>query len=230
MTEYSPVNHPVAEMFGSIAPKYDLTNSILSFGTHHFWKRALIKKVPIVPIDSALDLCSGTGDLLPLLKMRCARVVGADFCQPMLDVAEKRFNSDQKQFELVQADAMNLPFADESFDLITVSFGVRNFKDLSKGLSEINRVLKTGGTLLILEFGQPKGLFGPIFRIYSDYIMPVIGGLITGNRSAYTYLPQTSRNFPCGSEFETHLSNRGFSNISFKPLTFGVSYIYQAQK
>lgn len=230
MTEYSPASHPVRDMFGSIAGRYDITNTALSMGMHHLWKRSLIGMTNGGAFKVALDLCTGTGDLLPLLEKKFGQVVGADFCAPMLKVAAERFNSNAKRFELVEADAMSLPFADNTFDTVTVSFGVRNFRDMQAGLREIKRVLKKDGEVLILEFGQPKGfIFGPLFRFYSKYIIPIIGGILTGNREAYTYLPETSKNFPCGKEFVEALRDSGFDNIIAKPCSFGISYIYHGK-
>jgi demethylmenaquinone methyltransferase/2-methoxy-6-polyprenyl-1,4-benzoquinol methylase len=132
---------------------------------------------------------------------------------------------------LMQADALQLPYADASFDIVTVAFGVRNFERLSDGLQEIRRVLKPGGTLLVLEFGQPRGaLFGALFRFYSRWCMPVIGGIVTGNRAAYEYLPATSSQFPCREAFVEILSRAGFSAPSWKGLTFGIAYIYQCTR
>ncbi len=231
MTEYSPASHPVREMFGSIAEKYDITNTALSMGMHHLWKRGLIGMSSGGVSKVALDLCTGTGDLLPRLEKKFGKVVGADFCGPMLKVAAERFNGESKRFELVEADAMALPFPDQTFDTVTVSFGVRNFRDLKVGLIEIKRVLKKEGEVLILEFGQPSGfIFGPLFRFYSKYIIPLIGGALTGNKQAYTYLPETSKNFPCGQQFAEVLTGVGFTTVSVRPCSFGIAYIYKAKK
>jgi len=231
MPEYSPSSHPVKEMFGSIAKRYDLTNTALSLGLHHAWKRKLIAMTKGGAHLKVLDLCTGTGDLLPLLERKFGTVVGADFCVPMLKVAGERFNSRGQRFELREADAMSLPFDDRSFDAVTVSFGVRNFKELERGLLEIRRVLKPGGELLILEFGQPQGwFFGSLFKFYSKYIMPIVGGVLTGNKEAYEYLPETSKAFPCNSSFAKILSAQGFKNAMIKPCTFGIAYAYKAEK
>lgn len=231
MSQYSPTSHPVKEMFGSIAKKYDLTNTALSMGMHHLWKNKLIGMAKGGSDKKVLDLCTGTGDLLPILEKKFGTVVGADFCKPMLDVADRRFNSERSRFELREADAMSLPFEAESFDAVTVSFGVRNFKELDQGLKEISRVLKPSGELLILEFGQPKGfIFGSLFKFYSKYIMPLIGGFLTGNRQAYEYLPETSKAFPCDQDFGRILEAHGFKNITIKPCNFGIAYAYKSQK
>ena len=231
MTKYSPASVEVKDMFGTIAPKYDLTNTVLSFGMHHLWKQRLVQSLPESHDKRVLDLCTGTGDLLPLLSNRFGSVVGADFCLEMLEVGRKKFEVLGTPFELVQADALNLPFEDTSFDIVSVSFGVRNFKDLNKGLSEILRVLRPGGSILILEFGQPNGLlFGPLYRFYSKYVIPLIGGVLTGNRYAYKYLPETSKNFPAGEKFLSTLKQIGFFNPTSTKLTFGIAQIYKASK
>ena len=231
MTTYSPETVEVQEMFGAIASKYDITNTVLSFGMHHLWKKRLVRMSPQSRDLKGLDLCTGTGDMLPLLSEKLGSVVGADFCEPMLEVGRKKFKAEGRHFDLIQADAHDLPFPDQSFDVVSVSFGVRNFRDLRKGLSEIFRVLKPSGTLLILEFGQPQGFFfGPLYRFYSKYIIPLIGGLLTGSRHAYTYLPEPSKNFPCGPRLCTILNELGFATSSCSPLTFGIAYIYSATK
>ncbi len=231
MTQYSPVTTEVKEMFGSIAPKYDLANTVLSFGSHHLWKRWLVRLLPQSSNLKVLDLCTGTGDLLPILESRFGKASGADFCKEMLDLARDRYSKRGKIFELHQADAMNLSFEDSSFDIVTVSFGVRNFKDLSNGLSEIFRIIKPAGYLLVLEFGQPQGIvFGPLYRFYSKYIIPIIGGFLTGNKTAYTYLPETSKAFPCGEKFCENLTAAGFKDIIAVPYTFGIAFAYRATK
>jgi demethylmenaquinone methyltransferase / 2-methoxy-6-polyprenyl-1,4-benzoquinol methylase len=216
-------------MFATIAHRYDLTNSVLSFGIHHWWRRVLLKKAPHGRETIALDLCTGTGDLLPILSKRYDRVVGGDFCLPMLQVAEGKYRNN-KSISLVKADAMELPFEDNSIGVVTVSFGVRNFESLRQGLEEIRRVLIPGGRLLVLEFGQPKGVFGMVYRWYSKVIMPRIGGLLTGNRTAYEYLPATAQSFPCGDMFDAELKAAGLVPVSNKSLTFGIAFAYAADK
>lgn len=216
-------------MFGEIAPRYDLANTALSFGIHRLWRRALLKMLPgpLPAPGRALDLCTGTGDLLPALHGKAAQVIGADFCMPMLKEGARRHGLN---FPLVQADALKLPFADYAFSLITVAFGVRNFENLVDGLREMRRLLTPGGYLLVLEFGQPQGAFGAIFRFYSRFIMPMIGGLLTGNREAYRYLPETAAKFPCGERFERILADAGYKVIGARALTGGIAYCYCARR
>jgi demethylmenaquinone methyltransferase/2-methoxy-6-polyprenyl-1,4-benzoquinol methylase len=216
-------------MFSSIANRYDLGNTVLSMGIHHLWRKTLLDLVALEKGEYALDLCTGTGDLLPGLEKQFPKVTGADFCQPMLELAKVKNPSEKRH--LVQADALNLPFADNTFDLVTVSFGVRNFADLQKGLSEIYRVLKPKGRIIVLEFGQPQvPIFSILYKWYSKNIMPLIGGAVTGNKSAYTYLPETAKNFPCSIDFENELQRAKFFPEVTKPLTFGIAFLYQARK
>jgi demethylmenaquinone methyltransferase/2-methoxy-6-polyprenyl-1,4-benzoquinol methylase len=219
----------VQSMFGSIAQRYDLANTVLSFGVHHLWKRRAVKALPHPPSGRILDLCTGTGDLLVLLRKRFPSVVGADFSLPMLRVGQVR--PGHQELPLVQGDALRLPFPDKSFDGVTVAFGVRNLESLSLGLSEMARVLKPGGALVVLEFGQPPGvLFGALYRWYSKWIMPHIGGGLTGNKDAYNYLPETAAEFPCGQRFVDQLTQCGYVNSSVQTLTFGIAYLYVGRK
>lgn len=219
----------VQQMFGSIAAQYDRANTVLSFGIHYWWRKRLLKLLPAAGDLTVVDLCTGTGDLLPALAARYARVIGIDFCLPMLQAGSVRWNK-LSNVSVLQGDALNLPLASHSIDLITVAFGVRNFERLRDGLREINRVLKPGATLVVLEFGQPTGfLWSRLFRFYSNVIMPAVGGLVTGNRDAYTYLPQTAQAFPCQDAFISVLEECGFGACSCEPLTSGVAYLYGAR-
>jgi demethylmenaquinone methyltransferase / 2-methoxy-6-polyprenyl-1,4-benzoquinol methylase len=224
--EFDKSSSTVRGMFARIAPRYDVANTILSGGIHHYWRRVLLHEIGAP--QRVLDIASGTGDLIPLLQTKSSCVVGLDFCPPMLERApEKARKSDEIAF--IVGDALNLPFEDKVFDCITISFGVRNFAQLEKGLVEALRVIKQGGTLLVLEFGQPKNtVWREIFSLYSRVIMPSLGGLITGNRNAYSYLPKTSAAFPCGAAFSEILKSCGFRSITVKSLCGGVAYLYKA--
>lgn len=228
---YSGKAREVQDMFASIAKRYDLANSVLSFGTHHVWRRALVGMLPRSSDKRVLDLCTGTADLVPLLEKRFGRVTGADFCLPMLEIGKRKIAASGSGAALCQSDAHHLPFADESFDIVTVAFGVRNFECLETGLCEISRVLAPGGKALVLEFGQPwlPG-FGELYSFYSARLMPLIGGWVTGNRAAYQYLPRTAGSFPCRDAFESILKRCGFAPIRRKSLTFGIAYAYLAEK
>ena len=232
---YAPISAKVKAMFASIAHRYDVTNTILSLGIHHLWKRHFIAAVKSRAATGGnatfriMDLACGTGDLVPLLdrKFHGAQVTGVDFCEPMLEVARTRF----PQYEFLQGDALNLSFVDNQFDVVTISFGVRNFENLEHGLQEIFRVLKPGGRIAVLEFGQPDGfIFGPFYRFYSKYIMPIIGGILTGNMEAYRYLPETAANFPSGNDFLSMLTKVGFKEVTLYRYTFGIAYGYHGQK
>jgi demethylmenaquinone methyltransferase/2-methoxy-6-polyprenyl-1,4-benzoquinol methylase len=214
-------------MFSNISSRYDLTNSVLSFGIHWWWKYRLSRNVRGNSI--VLDLCTGTGDLLPLLKKHNKTVIGGDFCAPMLEQSIKRgFSSG---VTLITSDAMSLPFKNDVFNVVTVAFGVRNFQDLRLGLSEIKRVLAPGGKLLVLEFGQPYiPVWRSLYKFYQSWVMPYLGGLLTGNRAAYLYLPATSRTFPSGKAFLDELHQIGLRHCEAKPLSGGIAYIYKASK
>ncbi|MGA1190656.1 MAG: ubiquinone/menaquinone biosynthesis methyltransferase [Bdellovibrionota bacterium] len=222
------VGKEVQEMFGSIAERYDIANSCLSLGIHKWWRRQLSRAWRRLSVSGPiLDLCSGTGDILFELEKTFPHCIGADFCLPMLEQGKKRKESST----FLQADALKLPFLDETFALITVSFGVRNLEKLELGLQEMFRVLKPGGHLLVMEFGQPRNrAWRALFSLYSFQIMPFLGGLLTGNRAAYEYLPRTSQKFPCGKAFIDQLKVAGFSSCTAQSLSGGVAYIYYGQK
>lgn len=222
----------VQAMFGSIARRYDLANSVLSLGIHHSWRRKLVRLLPERRGGLVLDLCSGTGDLIPLLEARFGTVIGGDFCYPMLHSGRAKFAAAGKTIpRFIQSDALQLPFPDRSFDIVSVAFGVRNFENTRAGLKEILRVLKPDGRLLVLEFGQPRSpVFGALYRFYSRFVMPLIGGVLTGNRQAYTYLPQTAAAFPCGVEFARLLEEVGFVAPVYRPLTLGIAFAYSAAR
>lgn len=223
----------VRAMFGSIAGRYDLANSVLSFGIHHYWRKRLIALAAPKSDGTdrlVLDVCTGTADLIPLLSRRFGRVIGLDFCRPMLVSGKKKIKKlGSGVLGLVQGDALNLPFADATFDIISIAFGVRNFEDLNRGLRELRRVLKPGGVILILEFGKPDNfLWALSYAFYASVVMPLVGGVLTGNRQAYTYLPKTAQAFPCGRNFEDRLVDAGFEHTTCRPLTGGIAYAYMA--
>lgn len=219
---YQVVGTQVQRMFSGIAHRYDLTNSVLSMGVHHLWRQALLRRVPKLPHGVALDACTGTGVLIPLLQRRVGKVYGVDFCLPMLRAAPSHVRA-----PLLAGDALRLPFRERVFDVVTVAFGVRNLERLEDGLRELRRVVRDDGVLLVLEFGQPRGLMGPLFRFYSRVFMPFIGGLLTGDREAYAYLPRTSSRFPCGDEFLAIARRCGFQNVAARPLTSGIAWLYE---
>ncbi len=220
----------VRQMFSSIATRYDVTNEVLSFGIHRLWRRAAVRLSGAKPGDSVLDCATGTGDLALVFKRKVGdsgRVVGTDFCPEMLQSAPAKAQKEGLQVEFQVADAMALPFADATFDVASIAFGIRNVDDPVKCLKEMARVVKPGGRVVVLEFGQPQGPFGALFRFYSKTIMPAIGGLLTGNRAAYEYLPRTAAAFPAGERFLELMEQAGaYRERVANPMTFGTSYVY----
>ncbi|BAI81099.1 ubiquinone/menaquinone biosynthesis methyltransferase [Deferribacter desulfuricans SSM1] len=208
-------------MFDSIAGKYDLLNRLLSFRRDVYWRKKAISLLKINEGSRILDLACGTGDMLlelKKMKVKC-NVIGGDFSFNMLMIAKKKLND----LPLTCADAHFLPFKDESFDYITIAFGFRNVTDKEKGLKEMYRVLKKGGKACILEFSQPDNkFFSKVYRFYFTKVLPFIGGLISGNRSAYEYLPDSVYKFPKKDKYEKMILSAGFKKVEFNPLTFNI--------
>ncbi len=220
----------VKEMFNRISPTYDLLNALLSGGVHRSWAKKAVLAAPSFPEGECLDLCTGTGALVPELSKRYGKVIAADISPRMLALGIKNY-SHISNCEWVEANALNLPFSDQRFDVTTVAYGVRNWPDPEKGLQEIYRVTKPGGYISVLEFGQPSNpLWRWVFTQYSRLVIPLLGGVISGDSSAYTYLPETSANFPCGSKFEELLRTTAWSPITTTSLMGGIAFYYLAQK
>jgi demethylmenaquinone methyltransferase/2-methoxy-6-polyprenyl-1,4-benzoquinol methylase len=217
-------------MFAEIAPTYDRVNSVLSLGIHHRWRKRAVEAAGVRPGDRVLDCATGTGDLALAFKRAVGtdgRVVGTDFCAEMMATAPAKARANGLEVTFEVADAMALPYADNSFDLATISFGIRNVDDPVRALREMSRVVRPGGRVLVLEFGQPTGLWGTMFRFYSNIVMPTVGGLLSGNRPAYKYLPETSARFPAGDRFVALMKDAGtFSAHRAISLTGGVAWIY----
>ena len=221
----------VQQMFASIAPAYDRTNSVLSLGIHHVWRKNTVQVSGARTGMSVLDCATGTGDLALEFKKTVGpegQVIGTDFCPEMMETAPAKSEAKQLHVQFEVADAMNLPYPDHTFDISSISFGIRNVDDPSIALKEMARVVKPGGKVMILEFGQPKGFMGVLYDWYSRHIIPFIGGLLTGNKEAYQYLPRTAAQFPCREEFLTLMRNTGmYSEASYQELTFGIAFLYK---
>jgi demethylmenaquinone methyltransferase/2-methoxy-6-polyprenyl-1,4-benzoquinol methylase len=224
----------VAKMFDNISHRYDFLNHFLSLGIDKLWRKKAINLLKAANPRLILDVATGTGDFaLQALVINPDKVIGIDISEGMLEMGRKkikRLDLDQK-VELFQGDSENIPFEENKFDAVTVAFGVRNFENLEKGLSEIFRVLKPGAKLVVLEFSRPKGFpFKQIYNIYFKAVLPRIGRMISKDSAAYTYLPESVEAFPDGSDFLGILKKIGFKDTACKPLTFGISSIYTGQK
>lgn len=211
----------VRGMFGRIAGHYDLLNHLLSFNLDRRWRARTVSRVSEIlarPEARVLDLCCGTGDVLvDIEKHRRANVFGSDFCHPMLVAARRKVSA-----PLFEADALQLPLADASFDLITIAFGFRNLANYRRGLEELRRVLKPGGVVAILEFSQPTNrAFAALYGFFSTRVLPAIGGIISGSREAYTYLPESIRKFPGAESLAEQMREAGFTKVEFERMTGG---------
>jgi len=228
------VSAEVREMFASIARRYDAANEVLSLGIHKGWRRAAVAISGVSPGQRVLDCATGTGDLALEFKRAvgpAGEVIGTDFCAEMLEPAPAKAARAGLAARFAVADALALPFGDARFDVASIAFGIRNVDDPSRCLREMARVVKPGGSVIVLEFGQPRGAFGTLFRAYSRGVMPLLGGLLTGNRAAYQYLPRTAAAFPAGEKFLTLMRDAGtFSHAEAHPLTFGTAYVYRGLK
>ena len=224
----------VAEMFDNISGKYDFLNHFFSLGIDKKWRKKAIKQLAEIHPKKILDVATGTGDFaFEALKLNPDKLVGIDISDGMLEVGRKKIKERglEGKMEFKNADSEALPFSDNQFDAVTVSFGVRNFQNLTTGLGEILRVLKPGGRVVILEFSKPKRF--PLKQLYFTYfkmIMPTIGKIVSKDKSAYSYLPQSVLAFPEGKEFEAILEKTGFKVLKSQPVTGGIACIYTAQK
>jgi len=233
-TDMQSAARAVREMFSSIAPRYDLLNHLLSFNVDRLWWRRAARSFAETlsrPNVGVLDLCCGTGDMTFALRRAAhasARIVGADFSHPMLQRASAK--SARAKLCWVEADALRLPVPDDSFELVTSAFGFRNLADYDAGLREIVRVLRQQGECGILDFGEPGGTMGKLYRIYFRHVLPRIGTLISGIRGPYAYLPASVQRFPGPAEMLSRMRRAGFREVSWTPYTFGIAGLYRGTK
>ena len=227
----------VRRMFDGVAPRYDLLNHVLSFQTDRYWRWRTVRRVAAVlarPGARAVDLCCGSGDLLIALQRRApagATVFGSDFSHQMLRACHTKLSSGALRAKVFESDAMELPLASNSVDLLTVSFGFRNLVNYRAGLTELLRVLQPGGTLAILEFSTPPNrLFGAFYRFYSTRVLPRIGAMLSGVPEAYTYLPESVRKFPPAPELAEAMRASGYVNVEFTQMTFGIVALHLGRK
>lgn len=244
----------VREMFSDIAPTYDLLNRLLSFGIDRIWRRAAIRSLlDGLALGRAasggtasggtasggpgrlLDLATGTGDVALAVRRRLGgpkdvRITGADLAFPMLAIGRRKAQEKGAGIGFLQADALSLPFGDAAFDGAIIAFGLRNLEDRAAGLREMCRVLRPGGRLVVLEFGTPGGLFGLIYRMYFGWVLPVAGRLVSGHKTAYSYLPSTVSDFPPPAVMCGMLHEAGFADAHSRPMTGGIVQIYAAER
>ncbi len=224
----------IANMFDEIAPVYDSTGHILSMGVDRIWRKKIrkqIAKIPISPLH-VLDLATGTGDLaIEISKINNSQIVGIDIATKMLDVAINK--ADKKNIHnitFMEGDALNLPFPDKSFDVVTIAFGIRNFENVTAGIQEINRVLRSEGSYFIIELTRPKSIFKPFYLFYLRYLLPSIGAILSRKKSAYTYLKDTISEFEQDEDLNVFFVNNGFDRCRYQHFSFGISTLYTGSK
>ncbi len=223
----------VQTMFNAIAGRYDLLNAVLSAGVDRRWRAEATRLAFEKGATRVLDVATGTADLAISLKRYkpAAEVIGVDFAEGMLELGRRKVAKRGLSVRLEQGDGLNLPYPDASFDTLTIAYGLRNFADYQRGLGEFYRVLRPGGRLVVLEFPPPpKGPFGRLFRFYFLQVVPLIGGLLSGRRSAYRYLPDSVLQFPTPPTLARMMQRAGFDRVRYKLQTFGVSALHVADK
>lgn len=230
----APKAEQVRSMFNDIAQNYDLANTVMSAGVHHLWRKTLVQWSRAMRGDRVLDCATGTGDLAIEFKRAVGTegvVVGTDFSPGMLAPAPAKAAKLGLDIKFEQADVTQLPYTDSSFDISSISFGIRNVEDPVKGLSELARVVRPGGIVMVLEFGQPRiPGFREAYNFYSKHVLPKVGGWVTGRRKAYEYLQDSSAQFPCRDEFVSLMNQTGrFSRIEYRPVSFGIAYLYKGR-
>jgi len=227
----------VREMFATIAARYDLLNHLLSGNIDKRWRRRVAKKLhtslaPVAPgvlgATRVLDVACGTGDLsLTLFESGKAQIVGIDFCRPMLEIASSKALKRGSDVSFIEGDALSLPFLDSSFEAATIAFGLRNLASVEAGIAELLRVLRPGGKVIVLEFSKPTvPILRSFFRIYFTKVLPVFGGLISGSKSAYQYLPESVSRFPDQNELTAIMRRAGFEEVTFQNLSGGIAALH----
>ena len=221
-------------MFDNIAPTYDFLNHFLSAGIDRSWRKKAVNSIASISPKVILDLATGTGDFaVEALRLKPTKVIGGDISDLMMNVGREKAKKLQatEVLEFQRVDSENMPFEDNKFDAITVGFGVRNFENLEKGLSEMRRVLRPGGRIAILEVAKPKQFpMKQLYSIYFHYVLPMVGRLFSSDVRAYTYLPESVTVFPEGDDFVAILNKVGFRQIEYQPLTFGICAFYTCEK
>ena len=221
-------------MFNDIAPRYDFLNHFLSMGIDIRWRKKVRRLIAPTQPKYILDVATGTGDLaIELAKLKPEKITGIDIAANMLEIGKEKLKTRKldQMIELLLGDSEDIPFDDNSFDAVTVAFGVRNFEDLQKGLREMHRVLKPGGMVAILEFSKPKAFpFRQIYNFYFKYILPGLGQAVSKNKEAYTYLPESVSAFPEDKAFIKELAKAGYADAAQKRLTMGIATLYTAVK
>lgn len=224
----------VAEMFDKISKNYDGLNRVISLGIDVSWRKKVVKLISENNPKHILDIATGTGDLAIMMSsLQPNKIIGLDISQGMLDVGKQKIDKANlsDKIEMIVGDSENMPFENDTFDAITVSFGVRNFENLNKGLTEILRVLKPGGKFVVLETSNPtKFPFKQGYKLYTNLILPLIGKIFSKDKIAYSYLSETANSFPFGQDFNNILLKNGFKNADNIPVTFGVASIYTSTK
>jgi demethylmenaquinone methyltransferase / 2-methoxy-6-polyprenyl-1,4-benzoquinol methylase len=240
MTSVTPYNknsskkEQVEQMFDNIAFRYDFLNSLLSMGIHKGWRKKCVKKlIPLQP-KKILDVATGTGDFaIACAKLNPEKIVGIDISEGMMQFGREKLKKLNLQhlITLEKGDAETVEFANESFDAIVVGFGVRNFENLEKGINNLHRILKPGGSLIVLEFSYPRKFpVKQFYHFYFSYVTPLIGKLFSKDSRAYSYLPESVKAFPDNENFTAILKKCGFSSANFESLSFGIAAIYEAKK
>ncbi|TWU38765.1 UbiE/COQ5 methyltransferase [Novipirellula aureliae] len=226
----------VREMFRQIAPRYDAMNHLLSLSVDRYWRWRTVRMLRLDSDEPVLDTCTGTGDLAIAIakKAPSLKIIGSDFCYAMLEIAcrKRRLQTASESIEFIEADSQALPFADDSFQCVTVAFGLRNVTDTDRGLGEMRRVCTPGGQVVVLEFSRPR-LIGlrQAYGFYFSHVLPRIGQWFARNdKSAYKYLPESVGQFPDGQALADRMTAAGLTDVRFTPLTFGVATIYRGTK